>query len=172
MENMARSKVIHLQCGRPGFNPWVGKIPWRRERLPTPVFWPREFHGLYSPWGSKESDTTEQFSLRYLTSKMQQRNSLLKFRLLYSREKQTIYKVGKVVSRQNRKQSGSHVLTESLDGCGAERGNVAQNNRRGVGGLPALLRAAFPKLGGPPCPAAGPPSLTWASTLFCCSWSR
>ena len=29
------------------FNPWVGKIPWRRERLPTPVFWPGEFHGLY-----------------------------------------------------------------------------------------------------------------------------
>ena len=24
----------HLQCGRPGFNPWVGKIPWKRERLP------------------------------------------------------------------------------------------------------------------------------------------
>jgi len=34
---------------RPGFNPWVGKIPWRRERLPTPVFWPGEFHGLYNP---------------------------------------------------------------------------------------------------------------------------
>ena len=33
------------QCRRPGFNPWVGKIPWRRERLPTPVFWPGEFHG-------------------------------------------------------------------------------------------------------------------------------
>ena len=29
---------------RPGFSPWVGKSPWRRERLPTPVFWPREFH--------------------------------------------------------------------------------------------------------------------------------
>ena len=41
-----------LQCRRPGFNPWVGKIPWRRERLPTPVFWPGEFHGLYSPWAS------------------------------------------------------------------------------------------------------------------------
>ena len=40
---------IRLQCGRPGFNPWVGKIPWRREHLPTPVFWPEEFHGLYSP---------------------------------------------------------------------------------------------------------------------------
>ena len=32
---------------------WVGKIPWRRERLPTPVFWPGEFQGLYSPWGRK-----------------------------------------------------------------------------------------------------------------------
>ena len=30
---------------------WVGKILWKRERLSTPVFWPGEFHGLYSPWG-------------------------------------------------------------------------------------------------------------------------
>ena len=30
---------------------WVGNIPWRRERLPTPVFWPGESQGLYSPWG-------------------------------------------------------------------------------------------------------------------------
>ena len=37
----------------------VGKIPWRRERLPTPVFRPGEFHGLYSPWGRKQSDMTE-----------------------------------------------------------------------------------------------------------------
>ena len=35
------------------------RFPWRRERLPTPVFWPGEFHGLYSPWGCKELDTTE-----------------------------------------------------------------------------------------------------------------
>ena len=42
---------------------WVGKIPWRRERLPTPGFWPGEFHGLYSPWGCKESDMTERLSL-------------------------------------------------------------------------------------------------------------
>ena len=40
----------------------VGKIPWRKERLPTPVFWPEEFHELYSPWGHKESDTVEQLS--------------------------------------------------------------------------------------------------------------
>ena len=41
----------------------VGKIPWRRERLPTPVFWHGEFHGLYSPWICKELDSTEQLSL-------------------------------------------------------------------------------------------------------------
>ena len=39
---------ICLQCGRPGFDPWIGKILWRGEGLPTPVFWPGEFHGLYS----------------------------------------------------------------------------------------------------------------------------
>ena len=33
---------IHLQCGRPRFNPWIGKIPWKGERLPTLVFGPRE----------------------------------------------------------------------------------------------------------------------------------
>ena len=38
---------------------WVGKIPWRREWLPTLVFWPGELHGLYSPWGHIELDTTE-----------------------------------------------------------------------------------------------------------------
>ena len=46
------------------FNPWVGKIPWRRKWQPTPVFLPGESHGQrslmgYSPWGHKESDTTE-----------------------------------------------------------------------------------------------------------------
>ena len=41
---------------------WVQSLgwedPWRRKKLPTPVFWPGEFHGL-SPWGCKESDMTE-----------------------------------------------------------------------------------------------------------------
>jgi len=40
-------------------HPWVEKIPWRRDRLPTSVSWPEEFHGLHSPWGRKESDMTE-----------------------------------------------------------------------------------------------------------------
>ena len=56
---------ICLQCRRPWFNSWLGNIPWKRERLPTPVFWPGEFHGLYSPWGLKESDTTEWLSLQF-----------------------------------------------------------------------------------------------------------
>jgi len=34
------------------------KISWRRERLPTPVFWPGEFHGLHGPCSSEELDTT------------------------------------------------------------------------------------------------------------------
>ena len=47
----------------PGWDPWVGKIPWRRDQLLTAVFWPGELHGLYSPWGLKESDMTERPSL-------------------------------------------------------------------------------------------------------------
>ena len=50
------------QFRRPGFNLWVGKIPWRGERLPTPVFWSGEFHGLYSSWGCRESDMTQRLS--------------------------------------------------------------------------------------------------------------
>ena len=50
---------------------WVQSLgredPWRRERLPTPVFRPGEFHGLYSPWGRKEADTTETLSLTSLS---------------------------------------------------------------------------------------------------------
>ena len=90
---------ICLQCRRPRFDSWVGKILWRRDRLPTPIFlgfpcgsagkesacnagdlgsilglggspgegkgYPLQYSGLQnsmdsSPWGRKESDTTEQ----------------------------------------------------------------------------------------------------------------
>ena len=36
--------------------------PLEKGKAPTPVFWPGEFHRLYSPWGRKESDTTERLS--------------------------------------------------------------------------------------------------------------
>ena len=62
-----RQWIICLQCRRPGFDPWVGKIPWRRKWLPTPAFLPGEFHGQrslvgYSPWGHKELDMLEWLS--------------------------------------------------------------------------------------------------------------
>ena len=55
---------VCLQSRRPGFDPWVQKIPWRREWQHTPVFLPREFYGQrslvgYSAWDHKESYTTE-----------------------------------------------------------------------------------------------------------------
>ena len=58
------SKSVCLQCGRPGFDPWVGKIRWRRKWQSTPVLLPGKSHEQkslvgYSPWGRKESDTTE-----------------------------------------------------------------------------------------------------------------
>ena len=37
--------------------------PLEKEQLPAPVYWPGEFHGLYSPWGHKQLDTTEGLSL-------------------------------------------------------------------------------------------------------------
>ena len=57
-------KKSACQCRRHRFNPWVGKIPWRRKWQPTPVLLPKIFHGQrslvgYRLWGHKESDTTE-----------------------------------------------------------------------------------------------------------------
>ena len=45
------------------FSPWVGKTPWRRKRLPTLVFLPREFHEQRSHGVAKESDMTERLIL-------------------------------------------------------------------------------------------------------------
>ena len=64
--------MICLQCRRPRFDPWFGKIPWRRKWQPTPVFLPGKSHGPrslvgYSPWGHKESDMTEQFHFHLQT---------------------------------------------------------------------------------------------------------
>ena len=81
---------------RCGLDPWVGKIPWRRERLPTPVFWPGEFHELCSPWDRKESDRTERlwFSLNSyfhmdsfrMEKKMAAHSSILAWRTPWTEE--------------------------------------------------------------------------------------
>ena len=53
---------------RHGFDPWIGKIPWRRKLQSTLVFLPTESHRQrsladYSPWGRKETDTTFKVTL-------------------------------------------------------------------------------------------------------------
>ena len=53
-----------------GLIPGSGQIPWRRKRQPTPVFLPGKSHAQrsladYSPWGHKESDTTERLSTKH-----------------------------------------------------------------------------------------------------------
>ena len=50
-------------AGDLGSIPGLGRFPWRREWLFTPVFWPGESHGLHSLWGRKELDTIESLSL-------------------------------------------------------------------------------------------------------------
>ena len=57
-------KEYTCNAGDPGSIPGFGNIPWRREWQPTPEFLPGESHGQrrlagYSPWGHKESDTTD-----------------------------------------------------------------------------------------------------------------
>ena len=52
------------KCKRHGFDPWLGKTPWRRAWQPTPGFLPGESPGQrslagYSPKGLKQLDTTE-----------------------------------------------------------------------------------------------------------------
>ena len=59
-------KEAACQCRRCRFNPWVRRIPWRREWQATPGFLPGKFFQRslvgYSPWGRKESDMTEQLN--------------------------------------------------------------------------------------------------------------
>ena len=59
---------VCLQCGRPGFDPWVGKIPSRSKWQPNPVLLPGEFHGWrslegYSPWDHRENVLLQLVSL-------------------------------------------------------------------------------------------------------------
>ena len=61
---LSRERIC-LQCRKPGFNPWVWKIPWRRERLPIPVFLPAEFHRSCSFWGCKGRARLKDFSLHF-----------------------------------------------------------------------------------------------------------
>ena len=66
-----------LQCRGPRFKLWVGKIPWRSECLPSPVFLSGEFHGqICCPLGCKELDTTEWLTLLLSLNFAKERNWL------------------------------------------------------------------------------------------------
>ena len=84
------------QCGRPGFNPWITKIPWRRAWQPTPVFLLENPHGQrsldgYTPWGCKESDTTEWQH----TAQLGSQSSALDLALSRKRDESHLSRVGK-----------------------------------------------------------------------------
>ena len=71
---VAQMVSVCLQCERPGFDPWVGKIPWRRKWQPTPVLlalkipWTEELGAGYYPWGHKELGTTERLRFHFSLS--------------------------------------------------------------------------------------------------------
>ena len=87
---VAQMVKVCLQRERPGFNPWVGKIPWRRKWQPTRVFLPGESKGWrnlagYSPWGHKESHnwaTSLSLSFSFICKAMTLSNSFKKPNLL------------------------------------------------------------------------------------------
>ena len=73
--SLVAQTVIFLWCRRPRFNPWVRKIPWRRDWQPIPIFLPGGFHGQrtlvgYSAWHCKESSMTEWLSTHTLKRKV------------------------------------------------------------------------------------------------------
>ena len=66
---VAQKVSVCLQCRRPGFNPWVGEILWRRKWQPILVLLPGKSHGqrslvAYSPWHCKESDMTKRLNFQ------------------------------------------------------------------------------------------------------------
>ena len=73
MTSLVAQTVKRLSTVREtGFHPWVGKIPWRRKWQSTPGLLPGKSHGQrslvgYSPWGRKESDTTERLHFHFLS---------------------------------------------------------------------------------------------------------
>ena len=54
-------KEFVCQCRKCGFDPWVGKIPWRRKWQPMPVFLPGKSHGAW--WAAMESMRLKTYDL-------------------------------------------------------------------------------------------------------------
>ena len=125
-ENNLRSHPLHghpkwLNCKEPscqcswyGFNLWVGKIPWRRKWQPTPVFLPGESHGQkslagYSPWGRKESDTTEQLTHTLLEKEMATHPNILAWEVPHTEESGGLQPMGPQRVGHNWANTRTHV---------------------------------------------------------------
>ena len=92
---------VCLQCGRLGFDPWVGKIPWRRARLPTPVFLPGE-----SPWTEKPCGLQSTVSQSWTQLRNSEQSLLM---TLFSKPSSGIHKMKGDVSNFSSVQSLSYV---------------------------------------------------------------
>ena len=120
------------RCRQCRFGPWEGKIPWMRKWQPTPVLFPGKSHGQrsltgYSPWGHRESDTTEQLNTQITW----------KFSL-----KLTVAMEAKVKIAQS-------VMSNFLQPYGLYSPWNSQGQNTGVGSL-FLLQGIFPTQGSNP----------------------
>ena len=107
---------------------WVWFLNWEdhleRKSLPTPIFWPGEFHGLYSPWGRKESDTTEWLSLSYIiylhthTYTYRERESYIQlnaeFQRIASRDKKAFFNEQCIKIEENNRRGNSRHLFRKI----------------------------------------------------------
>ena len=107
---------IHLQCRRPGFNPWVRNIPWRRKWLPAQVVFPRESHGQksllgYSSQGCKVLNMTEWLSMHTRIYKLPTRESLQIYRHIQIESQ----RMKKAISWKKKKKAGVAILHNKID---------------------------------------------------------
>ena len=134
------------RCKRCGSNPWVGKTPWRRAWQPAPVFLPGESQGQrslagYSPWGHRESDTTEATLHAHTMVKWWQ-NSVYFEHWHYLNVEQLfkIPKESKAVALQIASLEGYGVSGEDVRWCGIQGGQRGEHLRFFVWGSVAQLQ--------------------------------
>ena len=77
-----------MHCRRPGFDPWIRKIPWKRKWWPILVFLPGECHGQkslvgYSLWSRRELDMTEQLTLTHFIFRLKSSFMFFKYKFIY-----------------------------------------------------------------------------------------
>ena len=155
-----------LQCGTPGFDPWVGKIPWRRERLPTSVFWPGEFRGQ-----SMESQRTRLSDFHFsLYTEGEEEAPKTNEVATYSGDSQTSSVKGQTVNPLGASLSVAITARTCGQSCPtlATPWTVAHQVPLSMGSYRQEYRSALPvpPLGNPPDPGIKPASPALAGGFF------